>query len=110
MDKKTYYFISFRDPKDGKIQQIKARSVKDSNLGLSFVSISDFVFETSKVIIDTKEEELKKKFENTKSFHLSIYSIISIEEVGEDIAALKFEQNKNNLLVLPENNNQPPPQ
>ena len=99
----TYYVISYRDTKDkdNKVISLKARKVTDSMLGLSFICISDFVFETSSLLLNPTDENLKKRFENTKSLHLSIYSIISIEEVGADNIGLNFKNDKSKILVLP---------
>ena len=97
---KTYYVIHYRDPKDGNHQSIKARKISDSSLGLSFISISDFVFETNSVLVNPDEEAKKLNFENVKTFHLSIYSVLSVSEVGEHKDPLKFKNDKSNLLVL----------
>ena len=59
--------------------------VLDSTLGLSFIRISGFVFDTGSLVVKPSEEQLKKKLENVKSLHLSIYSIISIEELSEKV-------------------------
>jgi hypothetical protein len=100
-----YYVITYRDPKEEKILQLKARRVVDSTLGLSFVSISDFVFDTKSVVVSPQEDYLKQRFENVKRLHISIYSILSIEEVGEK-TSLSFSKDKSNLLVL---NSKPSP-
>mgnify|MGYP000601082022 CR=1 FL=1 len=84
---------------DDKIVSLNARSVKDSSLGLSFVSISDFVFESNRLVIKPSQEQLQKKLENTKSLHISIYSIISIEELSEN--KLEFNNDRSKLFVLP---------
>jgi hypothetical protein len=97
---KTYYIITYRDPKDGKVVECKARKIQDSGLGLSFVSISDFVFNNSSVVVDPTEEYLRKRLENVKSLHLSVYSIVSVEEVGTENSGLKFRNDKSNLVVL----------
>ena len=39
----TYYKVTYRDPKDGKTVDLKAKTIKDSNLGLSFIFVSDFI-------------------------------------------------------------------
>ena len=99
--KDTYFIITYRDPKENKIVECKAKKIVDSSLGLSFVAVSDFVF-TSKnsVVVDPTEEYLQKRLENVKSLHLSIYSIVSIEEVGLQHGGLKFANDKSNLVVL----------
>ena len=105
--KETYYIITYRDPKNGAITAIKAKTVTDSSLGLSFIAISDFVFSTGSLVVDPTEEDLKKRFENVKSLHLSIYTIISVEEVGAEHQGLSFKKDKSNLVVLSSENQQP---
>jgi hypothetical protein len=96
----TFYVISYREPKDGKVLTLKAKTVTDSTLGLSFVAISDFIFNTTSVVINPEEEDKKRHFEDVKTLHLSIYSIMSIEEVGPEHKGLKFKKDKSNLVVL----------
>ena len=99
-DKKTFYIINYRDPKDNKTLELKARKVTDSTLGLSFIAISDFIFDSSSLVVNPAEEDLKRKLEHVKTLHISIYSILSIEEVGAAHRGLKFKKNKSNLTVL----------
>jgi hypothetical protein len=99
--KDTYYLISYRDPKDGQIVTLKARQVTDSSLGLSFIAISDFVFNTGSLVVNPAEEDQKRRYEAVKTLHLSIYTIMSIEEVGQGNKGLRFKKDKSNLLVLP---------
>ena len=96
----TFYLITYRDAKDAKVLTLKAKTVTDSTLGLSFVAISDFIFDTQSVVINPEEEDQKRQFEGVKTLHLSIYSIISIEEVGESHKGLKFKKDKSNLVVI----------
>lgn len=98
---KTFFQIHFRDPTVGEIVTLKARRITDSSLGLSFISISDFLFDTQSLVVKPKEEQLQKRLENVKSLHISIYSIISIEEIGD--AALKFNHDRSKLLTFPGN-------
>ncbi len=98
---KTYYLIHYRDPKDGQICELKAHKIEDSSLGLSFIKISDFIFETNQLLIKPTEEQLKKRFENVKSLHISIYSVISIEELGLEHDGLKFAKDRSNLVAFP---------
>jgi hypothetical protein len=106
-DKKTFYIINYRDPKDNKTLELKAKKVTDSTLGLSFIAISDFIFDSSSLVVNPAEEDLKRKLEHVKTLHISIYSILSIEEVGAAHRGLKFKKNKSNLIVL--NSSQKPP-
>ena len=99
-DKKTFYIINYRDPKDNKTLELKAKKVTDSTLGLSFIAISDFIFDSSSLVVNPAEEDLKRKLEHVKTLHISIYSILSIEEVGAANRGLKFKKNKSNLIVL----------
>lgn len=103
----TMYLITYRNAKDGKVVTLKAKTVTDSSLGLSFVAISDFLFDTKSVVINPEEEDQKRQFEGVKTLHLSIYSIISIEEVGEDHKGLRFKKDKSNLVVLSSEHTQP---
>jgi hypothetical protein len=105
--KETYYVITYRDPKDGQNVSLKARKVTDSSLGLSFIAVSDFIFDTSTLVVNPAEEEQKKRFAAVKTLHISIYTILSIEEVGTAHRGLTFEHDKANLLVL-SNNYKPP--
>ena len=96
----TCYIITHRDPRDGKVVDLKARTVTDSSLGLSFIAISDFLFDTNSLVLKPAEEDQKKRFEGVKTLHLSIYTIISIEEVGPDHKGLKFKKDRSNLVVI----------
>ncbi|MCB0378741.1 MAG: DUF1820 family protein [Bdellovibrionales bacterium] len=99
-DKNTCYYINYRDPKDASLVTLKAKTIEDSSLGLSFVAISDFVFETDSILVNPEEEAKKLQFEDVKTLHLSIYSIVSIAEVGEHKKKLEFKNDKSNLFVL----------
>ncbi|MEQ1878141.1 MAG: DUF1820 family protein [Bdellovibrionia bacterium] len=96
----SYYIINFRDPKDAKVTSLKARTIADSRLGLSFISVSDFVFTESALVADPTEEANKKRYASTKSLHLSIYSVLSIEEMGKANKGLKFKKSKSNVFLL----------
>jgi hypothetical protein len=101
VDPHTHYVISFRDPRSGDISTLRARSIADSTLGLSFVAVSDFVFDSGSMIINPAEEALRTRLEHVRSLHLSIYTILSVEEVGERNEGLRFERDRSNLVVLP---------
>lgn len=98
---KSYFEVHFRDPKEGEIVSLKATNVADSSLGLSFVSLSNFIFDKSSLVIKPSEEQLQKRLENVKSLHISIHSIISIEEKGLEPKSLTFEEDKSKLLIMP---------
>jgi hypothetical protein len=99
-DDNSFYLIHYRDPRDGTHQSLKAKKIKDSSLGLSFIAISEFVFEENSVLVNPDEEAKKLQFESVKTLHLSIYSVLSIAEVGDHKKDLKFKKDKANLLVL----------
>ena len=99
----TFFVVTYRNPeKIAELETItlKVKKIEDSSLGLGFISMSDFIFETNALIVSPVEEKLQKKFEKTKSLHLSIHNIISIEEVGMEHVGLKFAQDKSNLLMF----------
>lgn len=96
----TCYRITYREPEKGKIVSLKAKTVTDSSLGLSFISISDFIFDTSPLLINPAEEELRKRFSDVRALHLSIYTIISIEEIGSGGKGLNFKMDKSNLVIF----------
>lgn len=95
-----HFLIHYRDPKDGKGVSIKAKKIQDSTLGLSFVAISDFVFDSGSFLVNPDEEARKLEFENVRTLHLSIYSILSVTEVGEGKKSLNFKNDKSNLFIL----------
>jgi len=99
--KESYYLITYREPKDGQIVTLKSRKVSDSSLGLSFIALSDFIFDTNGLVVNPAEEDLKKHFTNVRTLHLSIYTVLSIEEVGSEHKGLAFEKDKSNLVVFP---------
>lgn len=97
----SYFQVHYRDPKDGLIVPLKVKTIEDSSLGLSFVRLADFVFTEGSLVVSPSEEQLKKRLENVKSLHLSIYSIVSIEELGLEHRGLKFEKDRSNLVAFP---------
>ncbi|MEZ4741778.1 MAG: DUF1820 family protein [Bdellovibrionota bacterium] len=101
----TYFRVLYKEPGESKPVTLKAKSINDSSLGLSFVCISDFIFDTQNIVVDPKEEELSKRYEKVRSLHLSIYMILSIEEVGVQNDGLHFRHDKSNLLVLSNQDN-----
>lgn len=99
----SHYIVTYRDPENLTEQKnitLRVKKISDSNLGLSFICLSQFIFESGPIILDPKADKLKIRFENTKSLHLSIYSIISIEEVGASHQGLNLKD-KSNLFVIP---------
>lgn len=100
--KKTeiYYDVTFKDPKDGQILSLNAKHIADSTLGLGFIAISNFMFDSKKLVVTPDEEALQKRLEGVKTLHLSIYSVLSIKEIGQEGKGLKLKKNRSNLVVL----------
>ncbi len=98
----SYYLVHYRDLVDGKILPLKARKIEDSNLGLSFVRISEFFFDTDSVVVQPTEIQMQERFANVRSLHLSIYSIVSVEELGPKHSGLKFKKSRSNLIAFPQ--------
>lgn len=94
------YIVTYRDQKDASIVSLKVRTIEDSSLGLGFIALSGFLFEQDSILVHPDEEAKKKKFEDVKTLHLSIYSIISVTEVGLNIPKLAFKNDKSNLLMM----------
>ncbi len=100
---KTWFVVTFKDPKDGSVQSVRCRRVSDSSLGLSFVAIGDFVWEGTGPIVLPAEEALRKRLEHVKTLHLSLYAVLSVEEVAESESEpprLVFENDRSKVLVL----------
>ena len=95
-DKKTCFLVNYRDPKEGTLTSLKVTNIEDSSLGLSFVALSGFIFESSSILVDPQLESQKVQFENIETLHLSIYSIVSIAEVGLHKKRLEFKHDKSN--------------
>jgi len=94
----SHYAISFRDPEEGEIVTLKARKVEDSELGLGFICISEFLFETRGSVVNPKEEDLARRFENVRRLHLNLYRILAIEERGAE--RLELEADRSRLVLL----------
>lgn len=99
--KDTFYLVHYRDPQNGDVVALKVKSIEDSSLGLGFVRLSGFIFSTESLVVQPTEEQLKKRFENVQSLHLSIYSLISVEELGMEHKGLNFKKDRSNLISFP---------
>jgi hypothetical protein len=104
----NFFVINYHDPEKGKPVSIKAKTISDSSLGLSFVRVSDFIFSEDHLVVTPEEESQKKRFEYTKNIHLSIYTILSIREEGPDHKGLEFKGDKTTLLTFPKTGPTPP--
>lgn len=104
----SFYLVTYRDPKDGQILSLKAKEVGDSSLGLGFVRISGFIFHTEGLVVQPIEEQQRVRFENVRSLHISLYSIVSVEELGMKHVGLKFKSDKSKILAFPSDLGIPP--
>ena len=97
----THFVVTYRNPeKLGENVTVNVRKISDSSLGLTFVSLSDFVFGNRSPIVDPNEDSLRQRFQNTKSLHLSIYNIVSVEEVGEENSGMSLAKDKSNIVFF----------
>jgi len=95
--KKLYKVLFFNQ---GKIYEIYAKNVQQSNL-FGFLEIEDLVFgEKSQVLVDPNEDSIKKEFENTKRLYIPIHSIVRVEEIDKQVTL------KPRVISLKEENNQ----
>lgn len=97
----THFVVTYKDAKESKVLTLKARHIRDSSLGPAFVELSDFLFEGSGLILNPSDEEVKEHFQDVRRLHLSIYHIITIEEVGKTNRGMKLKKEKSNVVMLP---------
>ncbi len=101
----SHYIVTFRDPDKSapeRTSALKVRTITDSNLGLGFIRISDFIFAPkSGIVLDPSADALRVRYENTKSLHLGIHQLISVEEIGEEHKGLALAADRSNLINLP---------
>ncbi len=98
----THFVVTYRDTKADKVLSLKARHIRDSSLGPAFVELSDFLFDSSSLILDPAAEEIKEHFKDVRRLHLSIYHILTIEEIGKSNRGLGLKKEKSNVVVLPQ--------
>lgn len=96
-NKRTYKIIFHNQ---GKVYEIYARSVQQSNL-YGFVEVEKLLFgERSTVVLDPSEEHLKTEFKGVTRTYLPIYSIIRIDEVEKEGQG-KIVQSTSSASVMP---------
>lgn len=100
IDPERYYAVTYRSPEDAAVSTLEVRTVEDSDLGPGFICLSDFVWKQSRLANPT-EEALKARFANTRRLHLSVFTILSIAEIGSDHPGLELEDDRSNLVILP---------
>jgi hypothetical protein len=96
-----HYEITYKSPEDGQPTTLRARTVGDSELGVGFVCVEDFVFDTRSRLLNPAEESLKKKLEHVRRLHLNVFTIQVVAEVGLDHPGLQLAADRPNLVVLP---------
>lgn len=99
-----HFLVTFRDPDKSspdRITTLKAKTIADSILGLGFIRVSDFLFgPASSLVVDPTEDALRTRFEKTKSLHLGLHQILTVEEIGHDHKGLTLTTDRSNLLNL----------
>jgi|GEM_PF-1012297 hypothetical protein len=93
--------VTYRDLVADKTITVKASVVEDSSLGLGFIRLAGFLFDSGGLVVDPGAEDLKRRLEDVKSLHLSIQCILSIEELGPRNKGLKLKAGRSNLMVMP---------
>ena len=100
MSDSSIFIVTYRNPeKSDETIEVRVRNVEDSVLGTAFISLSNFVFGSPTGLINPRDEYAKNRFSNTKTLHLSIYNVVTIEEVGDENPGLKLARKEG--IVLP---------
>ena len=82
MASKKLYKITFSN--QGKLYEIYAKSVSNSNL-LGFIEIESLVFgEKTSLVVDPSEEKIKTEFEGVKRTYIPMHSVLRIDEVDKE--------------------------
>jgi hypothetical protein len=82
MPAKSIYKIIYVN--QGKVYEIYARSVGQSNMH-AFIEVEDLVFgEQSQLVIDPGEEKLKSEFAGVRRTYIPMHAIIRIDEVEKE--------------------------
>jgi len=88
----------------GKVYQIHAESIQQTEL-YGFVTVSGLIFgETSTLVVDPSEEKLKAEFAGVKKVTIPMHSVIRIDEVekrGQN-KILDLDANAN-VMTFPNN-------
>ena len=86
----------------GKVYQLHAESVHQSDL-YGFVTIKNLIFgETSSLVVDPSEEKLKSEFSGVKQVTIPMHSVIRIDEVEKRGQNKIFDLDRNtNVTAFP---------
>jgi len=98
MATKNLYKITFSN--QGKLYEIYAKSVSNSNL-LGFIEIESLVFgEKTSLVIDPSEEKIKTEFEGVKRTYIPMHSVLRIDEVDKEGVSKISKAEGNNVTQL----------
>jgi len=98
MATKNLYKITFNN--QGKLYEIYAKSVSNSNL-LGFIEIESLVFgEKTSLVIDPSEEKIKTEFEGVKRTYIPMHSVLRIDEVDKEGVSKVSKAEGNNVTQL----------
>ena len=79
--KKTVYKVMFMN--DGKLYEVYARAVAQSNL-LGFVEVEGLLFgERSQVVVDPTEEKLRSEFADVDRTYIPLHAVVRIDQVAK---------------------------
>ena len=77
MATKNLYKITFSN--QGKLYEVYAKSVSNSNL-LGFIEIESLVLgEKTSLVVDPSEEKIKTEFEGVKRTYIPMHSVLRID-------------------------------
>jgi hypothetical protein len=94
----SYFAVTWRDPEAGGSTTLRCRKVQDSDLGVGFICLSDFVFEGGR-LLNPVEDALRTRLAGTRRLHINVFSIQQIAEVGAP-PGLSLTS-RSNLVILP---------
>ena len=99
MASKKLYKITFSN--QGKLYEIYAKSVANSNL-LGFIEIESLVFgEKTSLVVDPSEEKIKTEFEGVKRTYIPMHSVLRIDEVDKEGVSKVSKAEGGNVTQLP---------
>lgn len=79
MKQKKLYKVIFHN--EGKLFEIYAKEVAQSNL-YGFIEVGGILFgEKSTVVVDPSEEKLKTEFGNVKRTYIPLHAVVRVDEV-----------------------------
>ena len=101
--KKNIYKIQFHN--QGKLYELYAREVTQSNM-YAFIEVADIIFgEKSKLVVDPSEERLKQEFSSVKRTYIPLHSVVRIDEVEKEginkITDSTGEKDSSNVTAFP---------